>query len=150
MNTYQIGQRVTLLSQHVATVMEYSEKSGKYRLSVDGWMREHRGKVCEYWYGSEHISPLFAESDLKPVTKSVFKKTASISKADAALLGRIADKKPQPLSSSVPGPDDPQYEPLPIRAAYHSPYLLQSVRTPAQARVDRAREAARWQSRVVL
>jgi hypothetical protein len=94
MNTYEIGQRVTLLSHHVATIEEYSPRSRKYRLTVDGWMKEHRGKTCAYWYDAVHISPLHNESDVKrPTPAPVVVKPAPTKPRKVSATGRYKEVK---------------------------------------------------------
>lgn len=94
---FQIGEKVLLLSdQHVATVLEFSPATGKYRLDVPGWISEHNGKKVQYWYSDEHFHS--GEKATPPAPP--------------------APKKPKPLSSAVPaetndpfvfGPDDGRY-----------------------------------------
>jgi hypothetical protein len=96
---FQIGERVSLLSeQYVATVLEFSPASGKYRLDIPGWVKEHNGKPVHYWYSDEHMSPLYGEE----------KPTPKINPINVLRNSRT----PKPLSSAVPGPDDLPYEPI--------------------------------------
>lgn len=112
---FQIGEKVLLLSdQHVATVLEFSPATGKYRLDVPGWISEHNGKRVQYWYSDEHFhrwgksnSPTPPAPKINPI--SVLRNS----------------RTPKPLSSAVPGPNDPVYEPINPRKTWCNLTLAQ-------------------------
>lgn len=115
MQRFQIGERVSLLSeQYVATVLEFSPTSGKYRLDIPGWIKEHNGKPVNYWYSAEHMAPLFNEE----------KPTPPAPKINPISVLRNS-RTPKPLSSAVPGPNDPPYVPINPRKSWCNLTLAQ-------------------------
>lgn len=72
MQIFAIGQRLLLHSEHVATVVEYSATSGKYRVTVPGWVQtisDGKGgqRPAQYWYEARALQFIPGEPKLAVV-----------------------------------------------------------------------------------
>lgn len=82
MQRFAIGQRLLLHSEHVATVVEYSATSGKYRVTVPGWVQEvsdgHGDKrPAAYWYEANALQFIPGEPKLPIIPLANAPKTNS-------------------------------------------------------------------------